>query len=73
MTSRNYSSVSQFENNEENQDRTEKYFPNLCTSCDTSPKQRKYIGAVAFVGVFIIAIIIGIYVNTSIYTDKYRY
>ena len=59
MTSRNYSSVSQFENNEENQDRTEIYFPNLCTSCDTSPKQRKCIGAVAFVGAFIIAIIIG--------------
>ena len=59
MTSRNYSSVSQFENNEENQNSTEKYFPNLCKSCDTSPKQRKYIGGVAIVGLFVIATIIG--------------
>ena len=58
MTSRKYSSVSQFENNGENQNSTEKYYSNRRTSCDTSPKQKKYIGAIAIVGVVIIAIMI---------------
>ena len=61
MASRKYSSVSQVENNEENQSTSDKYFANMYTLCDTdtSPKQRKYIGAVAIVGVVIIALITG--------------